>query len=298
MNPAVSVVLPTYNRAPVLGRSIRSVLAQTFSDLELIVVDDGSDDGTENVVAEFDDPRLVYVRRTARSGVAAARNAGIGAARASVIAFQDSDDEWLIDKLARQVAALNAAGPGTGLICGGYIVLAANGRVSFQGPTQRMRQGDWGADNIHRFCFIAPTWLARRDDLEGAGLFDEDLPNLEDWEFAFRLYRRCRIVALDQPLLVKHGSADGLNADRAARVRSLATIVERHGEIWSGHPHVLAELHRTRGHSQCAIGDVRAGRYSFRRAMQLDPRSFKPRMQWLASWAGRRTYLRLSRIAG
>lgn len=294
--PTVSVVLPTYNRAPVLGRAIRSVLAQTYSDLELIVVDDASDDRTEEVVADFDDPRLVYLRQERRSGVGRARNTGIRAAGASLIAFQDSDDEWLIDKLSRQVAAMREAGDDTGLVCGGYIVLAANGRVRYIRPTDRMQHGDWGADNIFDFRFIAPTWLVRLDTIERAGLFDETLPNLEDWELAFRLYRHCRIVALDRPLLVKHGSTDGLNANMPSRGRSLAVIAERHGDLWTDHPRVLAKLYRSRGHCLCSIGDVQAGRDSLRQALRLDPQSFRCWLQWLASWGGHRAYRRLSRL--
>src|SRR5687768_5045704 len=104
--PAVSVILPTYNRASLLTRSAGSVLAQSFSDLELIVVDDGSTEDVANAVAGLADPRVVYLRRDVRGGPAAARNSGVSRARGSYVAFQDSDDEWLLDKLQAQLAAL------------------------------------------------------------------------------------------------------------------------------------------------------------------------------------------------
>ncbi|MFP5434416.1 MAG: glycosyltransferase family 2 protein, partial [Alphaproteobacteria bacterium] len=101
----VSVILPTYNRARTLGRSIRSVLGQGYSNLELIVVDDGSSDDTRSVIDEFDDKRLIYVPLEKNQGASAARNHGLGLVRGEFVAFQDSDDEWLADKLQQQVSA-------------------------------------------------------------------------------------------------------------------------------------------------------------------------------------------------
>ena len=105
-SPQVSVVIPTYNRASVLGRAITSVLNQTFHDLECIIVDDGSTDQTTQVVAGFEDPRLRLLRLPVNRGVGHARNVGIQSARGELIAFLDSDDEWLSQKLERQAACL------------------------------------------------------------------------------------------------------------------------------------------------------------------------------------------------
>lgn len=295
--PAVSVILCTYNRAPVLARAIRSVLAQTFDDFELIVVDDGSTDTSEQIVTSFDDPRLIYLKREHAGNVAALRNTGIRAARAPLIAIQDSDDEWLIDKLARQIDVLQNAGPDTGLICGGYLVLPVRGAARRVRPTQRMQSGDWDAGNIFHFSFIAPTWLARRQALEDAGGFDETLPNLEDWEFAFRLFQLTRIRVIDDPVLMKHGSADGLNAIKASRIASLQQIIERHGGLWEQHPHNLASLHNELGRCQCMHGQMAAGRANLYRGLRLDATSPKRWLHWLTSFLGRRAYNRLLHFA-
>lgn len=296
-NPEVSVILCTYNRAPVLARAVRSVLAQTFSDLELIVVDDGSTDTSEQIVAGFKDPRVVYLKREHRGNVAALRNAGIRAARAPLIAIQDSDDEWLIDKLERQMDALQSAGPDTGLVCGGYIVLPIRGAARRVRPTLRMQNGDWDAGNIFYFNFIAPTWLARLQTLENAGLFDETLPNLEDWEFAFRLFQSSRIRVIDDPVLMKHGSADGLNAIKASRIVSLQQIIERHGDLWQQHPRNLASLYNELGRCQCMHGQMSAGRANLYRGLSLDAASPKRWLHWLTSFLGRSAYNRLLHFA-
>src|SRR5262249_37649013 len=107
-NPRVSVVMPTHDRADTVARAVQSVLVQTFQDLELIVVDDGSTDNTSAVLAALADPRLRVLRLDDNCGVSHARNIGVGAARGELLAFLDSDDEWLPEKLAAQVACHDA----------------------------------------------------------------------------------------------------------------------------------------------------------------------------------------------
>src|SRR6516225_1088149 len=103
MSPDVSVVLPTFERANTLLRSVTSVLEQTYPNLELIVVDDGSTDRTAALIGDIKDARLKYVRLARNRGQAVARNVGISESQGVLIAFQDSDDTWQIDKLERQV---------------------------------------------------------------------------------------------------------------------------------------------------------------------------------------------------
>lgn len=105
IEPVVGVVLPTYNRAPLLGRALRSVLGQSFDDFEVLVIDDGSTDETAGIVAAFGDPRIRYVQLARNTGAGAARNVGIRMSRGKFPAFQDSDDEWVPSKLARQMSA-------------------------------------------------------------------------------------------------------------------------------------------------------------------------------------------------
>jgi glycosyltransferase involved in cell wall biosynthesis len=118
--PEVSVVIPTYNRAKVLSRAVKSVLNQGYRDFEIIVVDDGSTDNTEQVVGAFDKQQVKYVRHEKNMGPAAARNTGIGHANGKYIAFQDSDDEWFPQKLGRQVEILETASDRVGGVYTGF----------------------------------------------------------------------------------------------------------------------------------------------------------------------------------
>ncbi|MDR7496584.1 MAG: glycosyltransferase family 2 protein, partial [Armatimonadota bacterium] len=110
--PTVSVIIPTYNRAHMVPRAIHSVLAQTFADFELLVVDDASTDGTEEIVRGIADPRLRYIWRPANGGVSAAQNTGLAAARGEFISILHSDDEYLPVKLEVQVPLLRATDAG------------------------------------------------------------------------------------------------------------------------------------------------------------------------------------------
>lgn len=296
--PRVSVILPTHNRASVLGRAIRSVLEQTMADLELIVVDDASTDATQAVVNGFDDPRLIYLRRTQRQGAAAARNAGVLASSADLLAFQDSDDEWSIDKLRLQLQALRTTTPAADLICGGYIIIPRTGRPSYQRPHPRMQRGDWQADNIYDFSFITPTWLLRKASFEALQGFDEQLPNLEDWEFVFRLFKQpgSRIIALDEPLVVKHGSADSINPVVDSRLVSLEHIVSQHADIWAQQPAVMAGLHDELARLHCRIGNMQAGRQHFKSALGYDARKAKRWLHWLAACTGASGYQLLQQL--
>ena len=116
--PTVSVIIPTYNRAHVLGRSIQSVLNQTFQDFELIIVDDASTDDTESLVNRFRSKKIKYIRHQVNQGgsVGPTPNTGLRIAKGDYIAFQDDDDEWMPEKLERQMKVICAAPPEVGVV--------------------------------------------------------------------------------------------------------------------------------------------------------------------------------------
>lgn len=137
--PRVSVVIPTYNRADIITRAVDSVLAQTVDDIEVLIIDDGSTDGTRALIEDIDDSRVRYLAHDTNRGVSAARNTGVEAGRGEYVAFLDSDDEWLPRKLERQLSALDGREEGwigvycdvasTGLSTTGRIAAAVSERV-------------------------------------------------------------------------------------------------------------------------------------------------------------------------
>ncbi|HYB43602.1 MAG TPA: glycosyltransferase [Candidatus Methylomirabilis sp.] len=204
-SPRVSVMIPAHNRAGVLGRAIRSVLAQPVADLELIVVDDGSTDGTAEVATALADPRLRLVRLPGQRGVAAARNAAIAAAAGTTLAFLDSDDEWAPEKLERQLACLEALpGRDRAVVTSRYTRYNdLTGRLA--PPERPMPAGEPFGCIVAGSAPLPSTAVLPRSTLEAAGPFDEDLPALADYEFWLRLAdASTRFVELREPLVVKH----------------------------------------------------------------------------------------------
>ena len=226
MDFSVSVIIPTHDRAAVLGRAIESVLAQTLSPREIIVVDDGSTDGTEALLRSAF-PQVRCLRQENR-GVSAARNAGIVAATGEWLAFLDSDDEWLPGKLAAQREALESD-PDCRL-CHAEEIWIRNGK-----RVNAMRKHEKSGGNIYRrclpLCVISPSAVViHRDLFRDYGGFDETLPACEDYDLWLRICAREPVAFVEQPQIVKYGGhADQLSRrywgmDRF-RVRALEKIL-------------------------------------------------------------------------
>lgn len=208
--PLVSVVIPTYNRARTLGRAIRSVLDQTFKDLELIVVDDGSTDSTACSVQRYQEPRLRYLRHAVNRNGSVARNSGIAASRGEYIAFLDSDDEWLPRKLELQLRRLGEVADDWAVCYTGFLRI----REGVASQTSRAEQeGYLGKELLYRHLpAFGSTGLVERSCFERVGRFNESLPCHQDWDMALRLARRYRIAAVPEPLARIH-----ISENRSAR---------------------------------------------------------------------------------
>jgi glycosyltransferase involved in cell wall biosynthesis len=261
--PAVSIVLPTHNRAALLDRSIRSVLGQTYTDFELIVVDDGSTDETAGVVAGFRDPRIRYLPLARKTGAGPARNAGIRAARAKFLAFQDSDDEWLPSKLAAQVAAFARAPGGVGVVYSDMRRILSDGTETYAAaPDVTSGRLINRAIAFYQVANLGiQSTLIRRECLEDVGYFNEDLPALEDLEMFIRLSRRCAFHHLREPL-VRYYETQGLSKDRYAIWASRKLILGLYSrELMTRNPFfLLKEALWVRMHRAGAEGARGAGR--------------------------------------
>jgi glycosyltransferase involved in cell wall biosynthesis len=224
--PRVSIIVPVFNRAQTVGRAVASAMAQTFADWELIIVDDGSDDDLAAATAAFPDERLRVLRHERNRGAAAARNTGIGAAHAPLIAFLDSDDEWLPAKLARQVDAIERAGPRLGALCTAFrLQRTRTGHSEDRYPSAAR---GWPAQLLDG-CFVSPgtTLLARRECFDTVGLLDESLARFEDWDWLLRLVEHYDFDCLPEILATIHAGApprpsiiDKATRDFEARQRS------------------------------------------------------------------------------
>lgn len=198
-SPAVSVIIPTYNRAGSIEAAVRSALEQTYSDIEVIVIDDGSIDATKAVLSSIADPRLQTLTQSRNAGAAAARNIGLRVARGRLIAFLDSDDTWLPEKLARQVALLEVAAPGRDVCCTGVVLHLLDHGVTRE---RRIEDSPNWSHTIAIGCDLSPgsTLVAKREAIDRIGFLDETLPRFEDWDWMFRYTRAGDIIVISEPL--------------------------------------------------------------------------------------------------
>jgi glycosyltransferase involved in cell wall biosynthesis len=252
--PAVSVVIPAFNRAASIRRAIDSVQAQHFVDFELIVVDDASTDETRDIVLALNEPRLRLVARPANGGASAARNSGIRAARADLIAFLDSDDAWTPHKLGRQIEAMSV--PGARAVCctGAVIHLLDHGETRVK---RLENTSDW-ARRLAMNCDLSPgsTQMSARAIFDEIGLLDETLPRFEDWDWLLRYTRRHAILAIPEPLAHVY--------NRRAR---LGDVVERSAQLFQSKHRAVFDALAPADRRQ-ALADLwlqAAGTYAFER---------------------------------
>ena len=232
--PTVSIIIPTYNRAVMLARAVRSCLQQTYRDREILVVDDGSTDNSHEALAPMlrRYPFLRYLRQ-AHQGVSAARNTGIRHSRGRYIAFLDSDDRWRRHKLAQQMAALarHPLWP-----CYTNEKWLKQGVHVNQSKHHRKFSGDIFAASL-QLCLVSPSSIVlHRNLLQRFGNFRSDLPVCEDYELFLRLSLFTPFLFIDRPLVVKYGGHDD-QLSHAVPIMDRFRIVALEGllERFAGH---------------------------------------------------------------
>ncbi|HJU26547.1 MAG TPA: glycosyltransferase [Rhodanobacteraceae bacterium] len=227
--PTVSVILPTYDRLPLLRRAVDSVIAQTFGDWELIVVDDGSTDGTREYLESIVDARVRPLQLEHRGDITSTRSAGLRHARGEWVAFLDSDDLWVPAKLELQLRKLEAR-PECGWSYGAYLLVDAQERPL---PERSRRLAVPVSGQVlepllaFKVSVSIVTLLARRSLVDEIGGFDETISVRSDYDFALRLAARSEACALSEPL--------ALVRDHPGRT----TSQRRHAELYAAQERVF-----------------------------------------------------------
>lgn len=290
--PNVSVIIPTYNRAKVLGRAVKSVLNQGYGDFEIIVVDDGSTDNTWEVSGAFDSQHVKYVRHERNLGPAAARNTGIGQARGKYIAFQDSDDEWFPEKLGRQVQVLDTASERVGAVYTGFWRIRNSSRK--YEPRKRGKRDGYIHEELLRGNFLGtPTILIKRECFESAGIFDEKLYHLEDWEAWLRISKHYEFRLIDEGLVKCFESPDSLSANLSTLIEAHEYILEKHAGEFGGDKCVWAGEQYWIGNLWCQIGNKDRGRKYFKKAISANPLNLKYLGALVSSFGSHEKFSRL-----
>ena len=227
MDPLVSVIIPTYNRAEYVAQAVESVLNQTYSEIETIVVDDGSTDSTPEVLRKYQDQiNYIYQERGERSK---ARNEGFRHSKGDCIAFLDSDDVWLPTKIEKQVGALNEQ-PDVGLIYTGVQFIDTNGgpcagKLCWDEPVRKVLYEDLMTHNVITGSLSAI--MVRRACLDRVGLFDESMNICEDLDLYRRIARYYKFVKIDIPLVKVRIHRDNTQRDATAMAKGWEATISK-----------------------------------------------------------------------
>lgn len=208
----VSVIIPTYNREYVIERSINSVREQTYSNIEIIVVDDGSSDDTEKVVSQIPDERIRYLKNEKNCGVSHSRNIGIAAARGGYIAFQDSDDVWKKEKLEKQIHYMEDNG--YDMVYCAFEREFVDGKCVYYPPKEIPlveKQGWITKSLLKRNLISTQTMVIKKEVFAKIGYFNEGMSNLEDYELAVRISKEYQIGMIEEALVNLYTLQDGIN---------------------------------------------------------------------------------------
>lgn len=231
----MSVVLPTRNRAATLPRAIASVLAQDAGELELIVVDDASTDGSDEIIRSLPDPRLVKVRLDRPVGAAAARNRALANARGEVVAFQDSDDAWCAGHLNVLLAALSERA--SNLVAYGIVRRPpSEGETLIPGPADLVRAGDLTRVLTRYNVVNLPSSVVRRNAIAACGGFDETLPRFQDWDLFLSLSALGDFAFVDQVVTESGDAPSRITHGRDAERIALERILSKHAALFALEP--------------------------------------------------------------
>lgn len=300
--PLISVIIPTYNRADLIGETLRSVLDQTYPDFEIIVVDNGSTDNTEEVVRSFNDLRIRYHWQENSGLPANSRNVGIVMAKGQWVAFLDSDDLWLPRKLELQVRCFEDH-PDAGLVYGDAVTLGGpeEGKSILRGG---FVEGDIFQDQLKYNHLPTLTVMVKKSCLDEMGVFDEspELRGHEDYELFLRVLSRFKAYAVKTVVARYRIHPSNLSLDGAKRVEQSFIVLEKVKEKLHLSDVLLARAYSYR-YAQLAWNYYKSGdeeKYSgaYEKAMGY---AFNPSLflfYWVGRLAGRDLTLKLMRRLG
>lgn len=287
----VSVVLPNYNREATIRRSIDSVLRQTYTQFELIVVDDGSDDASISIVESYDDPRIRLVVLEQNSGASAARNSGIEAAVGEFVAFQDSDDEWLPEKLEHQVNHM-AENPQLGAAFCALVRVNPVTRFVDMRPLMEppVIWGDFQKTILRQNLMWTQTWIVRRKVFEAGFRFDPSLVVIHDWGLAIQISRKYEIAYLPKVLVVVSETQNSLMSSRVTYLEDLMRLDQKFGDLIYPYPAIYSKHCRRIAYFSSVYGRFSSTKSWLAKAVRREPRRIATWGQFLSALMGPRVY--------
>lgn len=228
----VSIIIPTYNRAFSIEAAIISVLNQTYPYFQLLIVDDGSSDNTENIVSSIISDKITYLKSTSNKGACAARNLGIAKAKYEVITFLDSDDTWKNDYLENHInfyKKVSSKSGHFGLQFCNYFLKKDNDSIIMPQKAFDLETNNSAIDSLIESNFISTqTVLTTKSVMKAVDGFDENLPAYQDWDLAIRVAKNFSIFHLPIPLVTVEFSPDSISANHTKKFLALEYLVKKY----------------------------------------------------------------------
>ncbi|WP_447974988.1 glycosyltransferase family 2 protein [Nitrospira sp. Kam-Ns4a] len=292
--PVVSAIITTFNRKRFLGPAISSVLAQTFRDFELLILDNSSTDGTEELVSSFADSRIRYIRHPPLT-IGQQRNLGVREARGEYIGFLDDDDEWLPAKLERQLEVFRTGPSDLALVYGGFVRIDSEGReFAVHRPVLRgrilldlLRQRD-------AFTGSASNPLMRVSALRALGGYNDELCTSEDWELYLRLAERHSMDFTEENVVRIRSHRGPRLGDRVGEaLKAEAIVFNRYQSTMDAR--LRSFYLQKMGGKQCRLGFLQEGRRAIIQAIRENPVNVVAYAQYAMSWLGPNIYQAMHR---
>jgi len=292
----VSVVIPTYNRADLIDKAIKSVLKQTYQHYEIIVIDDGSTDNTEKVVKDLHHSQIHYIKHNDNRGVSAARNTGIKKSRGEYIAFLDSDDEWMPEKLDKQMKIFERAPLEVGAVyTGNYYIDRKSKKIK---KVYIPRKKGYIYEDILKGegRLYVSTLIVRRECFAKAGLFDEDFPAREDLDMWIRISKYYQFAYVKDLLVICRTHLIQMTKNSEILIEGAKKIQTKYVEVLKKRPYSYSVRFFYLGNKLCHIGQIKEGQKYFLKAIKIYPYCFKYYIYMLSSLFGVKFFLYFASI--
>lgn len=228
-NPAVSVIIPVYNRSHVIERAVQSVLNQTCQDFEVIIIDDASSDNTWKKLDKLNDKRIRKIRNRKNRGPAGSRNIGIREARGKYIAFLDSDDEWLPQKIEKQVQVLEATSSEVGVVYSGTWRIMGDEKYYIPSSKIAQKEGNVYSSYLSgKYLVYTSAAVIKKACFKKVGFLDESFPAVAEWDLWIRISKHYNFKYIPEPLVTSYFTPGSMATHYPINFKATRMILEKH----------------------------------------------------------------------
>jgi glycosyltransferase involved in cell wall biosynthesis len=269
----ISVVMPTHNRAHFLKTSIESVLIQTYENFELIIIDNNSTDNTSDILRDYNDKRIKYVKNNENRGCGGARNQGIELARGDYITFPDSDDELISTKFEKQLEKFHVLSNKFGLVYCGFCYASYKTGQSFKYIVPELH-GNIYNNLLEKNIFPVHAPIIKRECFERCGILDTSLPACEDWDIWIRIARYYEFAFVPDILAKYNIHGEQMATDMESMISARASIIEKNKSELKNRPRVLARHFKKIASLYCLNDKPVEGRKYFMASIRSDPLNY------------------------